>query len=69
MRVSVVCYVGYRTTVYPGKNSESWSVAGVRTRNGALPPPRFRYLSLFHDADQEKLRKSHKAFIPAPNLY
>lgn len=29
--------------------------------------PVFRYLSAFHDADQEKLRIAGKAFIPAPN--
>lgn len=29
--------------------------------------PVFRYLSAFHDADQEKLRIGGKAFIPSPN--
>ena len=29
--------------------------------------PVFRYLSAFHDANQEKLRVRGKAFIPAPN--
>jgi hypothetical protein len=40
-----------------------------KKRSVPSPSAGFRYLSLFHDAEQEKLRKSHKAFIPAPNLY
>jgi len=27
----------------------------------------FRYLSVFHDAEQEKHRQAGKAFIPSPN--
>ena len=33
------------------------------------PLAMFRYLSRFHDPDQEKSRQSGKAFIPAPNKY
>jgi len=29
----------------------------------------FRYLSVFHDSEQERLRESGKAFIPAPNKH
>ena len=40
-----------------------------KKRSVPSPSAGFRYLSLFHDPEQEKLRESHKAFIPAPNLY
>jgi hypothetical protein len=40
-----------------------------KKRSVPSPSAGFRYLSLFHDAEQEKLRESHKAFISAPNLY
>jgi hypothetical protein len=38
-------------------------------RTGAVPSPSsiFRYLSAFHDREQEELRVSGKAFIPALN--
>lgn len=39
-----------------------------RARRRAVPSPSavFRYLSEFHDAEQEQLREEHRAFIPAP---
>jgi hypothetical protein len=42
-----------------------------RGRSRALPSPSsaFRYLSCFHDAEQEKLRQRGRAFIPAPNRH
>ena len=40
-----------------------------KKRSVPSPSAGFRYLSLFHDPEQEKLRQSGKAFIPAPNLY
>lgn len=38
-------------------------------RSVPSPTAVFRYLSLFHDPEQEKLRLDGKAFIPAPNEY
>lgn len=40
-----------------------------KERTGAVPSPSsiFRYLSAFHDKEQEELRVTGKAFIPAPN--
>ncbi len=38
-----------------------------QTRSVPSPSAVFRYLSAFHDAEQEKLRIEGKAFIPAPN--
>jgi hypothetical protein len=38
-----------------------------RQRVVPSPSPVFRYLSAFHDGEQEKLRIEGKAFIPAPN--
>ena len=40
-----------------------------KKRSVPSPSAGFRYLSLFHDPEQEKLRKPNKAFIPVPNLY
>lgn len=42
-----------------------WRKEGIRS----VPSPSavFRYLSAFHDADQEMNRKEGKAFIPVPN--
>ncbi len=40
-----------------------------KKRSVSSPSAGFRYLSLFHDPGQEKLRQGGKAFIPAPNLY
>jgi hypothetical protein len=36
-------------------------------RSVPSPSSVFRYLAAFHDAEQEKLRKEGKAFIPSPN--
>lgn len=38
-----------------------------RERTVPSPSAVFRYLSWFHDQDQDKLRESEKAFIPGPN--
>lgn len=38
-----------------------------RTRTVPSASAIFRYLSAFHDAEQEQLRRPGKAFIPAPN--
>ena len=40
-----------------------------KERGRAIPSSSsvFRYLSAFHDADQEKMRVEGKAFIPVPN--
>jgi hypothetical protein len=38
-----------------------------RERTFPSPSPIFRYLSRFHDQDQEELREKGKAFIPKPN--
>ena len=38
-----------------------------RKRSVPSPSAAFRYLSAFHDAEQERLRQVGKAFIPAPN--
>lgn len=38
-----------------------------RTRNTPSASVVFRFLALFHDVEQEKLRKPGKAFIPLPN--
>lgn len=65
------------------KNLERESSSGQRRltlsrqwRNGkknVFPSPSsiFRYLSFFHDVQQERARQEseHKAFIPSPNLY
>ena len=40
-----------------------------RKRTFPSPSAIFRYLPAFHDAEQEKLRKAHKAFIPHPNKH
>ena len=40
-----------------------------RKRSAPSPTSVFRYLSLFHDAEQEALRPESGAFIPAPNDY
>lgn len=40
-----------------------------RKRSVPSPTSVFRYLSEFHDSDQEKLRQPGRAFIPAPNEY
>jgi len=37
-----------------------------RRRSVPSPSSTFRYLTEFHDPEQEKLREEHKAFIPAP---
>ncbi len=39
----------------------------ARKRSVPAPTSMFRYLSKFHDPDQENLRQSGRAFIPAPN--
>jgi hypothetical protein len=38
-----------------------------RTRTFPSPTSMREYLELFHDKDQEKLRKEHEAFIPEPS--
>ena len=38
-----------------------------RRRTFPSPSPIFRYLSAFHDPEEEKKRQKGKAFIPAPN--
>ena len=40
-----------------------------RKRTRAVPSPTaaFGYLGEFHDAEQERLREPHRAFIPSPN--
>lgn len=40
---------------------------GGRSRTLPSPSSAFRYLALFHDAQQEQLRRPGRAFIPAPN--
>ncbi|HAZ31199.1 MAG TPA: IS1380 family transposase [Dehalococcoidia bacterium] len=42
-----------------------------KERRRAVPSPSaaFRYLSAFHDAEQEKHRQAGKAFIPSPNAH
>ena len=40
-----------------------------RWRNVPSPSSAFRYLSAFHDGDQEKERVEGKAFIPVPNRH
>lgn len=40
-----------------------------RRRTFPSPTAVFRYLSSFHDKEQEKLRVKGKAFIPAPNIH
>ncbi len=40
-----------------------------KKRSVPSPSAGFRYLSLFHDAEQEKLRQGGKAFIPVANQY
>ena len=40
-----------------------------KKRSVPSPSAGFRYLSLFHDPGQEKLRQGGKAFIPAPNRH
>ena len=42
-----------------------------KERRRAVPSPSaaFRYLSAFHDAEQEKHRQKGKAFIPSPNAH
>ena len=42
-----------------------------KERKGVFPSPSsvFRYLSVFHDPDEEKKRVSGKAFIPVSNAY
>jgi len=42
-----------------------------KEKTRALPSPSaiFRYLEMFHDIEQEKLRQSGKAFIPVPNKH
>ncbi|MCP4685838.1 MAG: IS1380 family transposase [bacterium] len=40
-----------------------------RRRSVPSPSAAFRYLSEFHDPEQETLRQSGRAFIPAPNEY
>jgi hypothetical protein len=44
-----------------------WRKKGCRSVPSASAV--FRYLSAFHDAEQEKGRKEGKAFIPVPNAY
>ncbi len=39
-----------------------------KERSVPSPSAMFRYLSAFHDEEQEKLRRPGKAFIPAPNM-
>jgi len=38
-----------------------------KTRTVSSPSSIFRYLAKFHNIEQEKQRRSGKAFIPAPN--
>jgi hypothetical protein len=40
-----------------------------RERSVPSPSSVFRYLSAFHEADQESIRQAHTAFIPAPNRH
>src|SRR4030042_704017 len=40
-----------------------------RTRTLPSASSAFRYLSAFHDPEQENLRQPGRAFIPAPNLH
>ena len=40
-----------------------------KKRSVPSPSAGFRYLSLFHDPEQERLRQPNKAFIPAANQY
>jgi len=40
-----------------------------RSRTLPSPSSAFRYLSCFHDAEQEKFRHPGRAFIPAPNRH
>ena len=42
---------------------------GERPRPPPSPSSAFRYLSAFHDPEQENLRQPGRAFIPAPNLH
>ena len=36
-------------------------------RHRSVPSAVFRYLEMFHDADEEARREAHRAFIPSPN--
>ena len=44
---------------------ERWR--GERHRSVPSDSAVFRYLEMFHDADEEARREAHRAFIPSPN--
>ena len=52
-----------------GKRRQAIKKRWRKERKGAVPSPSsmFRYLSSFHDREQEKLRVPGRAFIPSPN--
>ncbi len=53
----------------PRKERRALARRWRKERQRAVPSPSavFRYLAEFHDAQEEKKRQPHKAFIPAPN--
>jgi hypothetical protein len=54
-----------------GKKRKEMESRWRKERKRSLPSPSsvFRYLSAFHDSEQEKLREDGKAFIPLSNGY
>ena len=68
-----ICKILDRTQMQDMRRPERRALARRwrKERKRSVPSPSsvFRYLSTFHDPEQEKLRKDGKAFIPAANEY
>ncbi len=58
-------------TVSRAKNGVNWSGVGEKNKKRATPSPSsvFRYLSVFHNEEEEKKRVKGTAFIPEQNEY
>jgi hypothetical protein len=53
----------------PERRALSWRLRKGQKRSVPSPSSASRYLSYFHDPEQEKLRKEGTSFIPVPNEY